>query len=116
MAQPILFPIAGVHLNTAGTGIRKRGVAPNFCGGRLRPTAGWTLSGITKDSTGAALAGCTVSLYRTTDDRLMEKVISDGSGAYRFSTIGLSETYYVVAYKPGSPDVAGTTRNDLVGA
>lgn len=74
------------------------------------------ISGITKDSTGAVLGSCSVALYRTSDDCLMERRTSDAStGAYSFSAVGLSETYYVVAYKAGVPDVAGTTVNTLIG-
>jgi hypothetical protein len=62
------------------------------------------------------LASCAVSLYRTSDDVLFEKVTSDANGAYSFSAIGLSEQYYLVAYKAGSPDVSGTTINTLVGS
>ncbi len=74
------------------------------------------ISGVTKDSTGAALAGVTVKLYRTSDDALMATTTSDGSGNYSFANVGLGEAYYVTAYKAGSPDVAGTTVNTLVGA
>jgi hypothetical protein len=73
------------------------------------------ISGVTKDGTGAILPGCSVDLLRTVDDLLMERTTSDGSGNYSFVTVGVGEQYYVVAYLAGSPDVAGTTRNDLIG-
>jgi hypothetical protein len=74
------------------------------------------ISGITKDSAGAILGSCVVTLYQTVGDKMMEKVTSDATtGAYSFSAVGLSETYYVVAYKAGVPDVAGTTINSLIG-
>lgn len=80
-----------------------------------QPSTKLFISGITKDSTGAVLANCTVTLYRTVDNVVFESVVSGASGNYSFSAIGLSETYYVVAYKAGSPDVSGTTVNTLVG-
>ena len=72
------------------------------------------ISGITKDSAGAALGGCSVHLFRTADDVEVQEDISNGGGTYSF-TVGLGQSYYVVAYKAGAPDVAGTTVNTLVG-
>lgn len=108
--QPILFGTIGQF-----HGIRNKGI-PSLLFGRMpAPTAKLQISGVTKDSTGAILAACTVTLFRTVDNVAFETVVSDGSGAYSFSAIGLSETYYVVAYKTGSPDVAGITVNTLEG-
>lgn len=110
MPQPILFTVAK---------IRSAQGVPVVWGDLPMPGApsGLHISGITKDSTGVVLGSCTVKLFRTVDDLLMETVTSDAvTGAYSFASVGLSETYYVVAYKAGSPDVAGTTVNTLVGA
>lgn len=75
------------------------------------------ISGVTKDSTGAVLGGCVVELFRTGDDVRLETVTSDPTtGAYSFSATGLAQDYFVVAYKAGAPDVAGTTVNTLAGA
>lgn len=74
----------------------------------------FTISGVTKDSSGAALGGCRVVLYRTADDSIAAQTISDGSGNYSFSASS-SLTHYVVAYKAGAPDVTGATVNTLVG-
>jgi hypothetical protein len=103
-------------MNLGRNKVQKLGMAPWMP--QMMPTIApqkLLISGITKDSTGAVLASCTVKLLRTVDDRCFETVISDVNGAYQFSAIGLSEQYYVVAYKAGSPDVAGTTVNTLVG-
>ena len=43
---------------------------------------------------------------------LLAKQTSDASGNFRFDDPGAGP-FYVVQYKPGSPDVAGTTRNTL---
>ena len=74
-----------------------------------------SISGITKDSTSTPLANCTVKLYRTSDDVEISSAISDGSGNYAFPIQALATggPYYIVAYKAGSPDVAGTTVNTL---
>src|ERR1019366_9086709 len=68
------------------------------------------ITGATLDSTGAALAACTVELFRTDTNQVQAVTISDGSGNYTFTSPG-NFNFYVVAYKAGSPDVAGTTVN-----
>lgn len=72
--------------------------------------------GVTRDSTGAVLAGCTVDLFRTSDNAFIGSATSDATGNYEFRTAGPASTYYAVAYLAGSPDVFGTTANTLVGA
>lgn len=101
----------------ARTGILQIGVPPLRFGVRPPPTYPRVLiSGVTKDSTGAALPGCTVDLYRTIDKTWQQTVVSDGSGAYAFSPVNNGNgPYYIVAYKAGAPDVAGTSVNTLLG-
>ena len=88
--------------------------------GRLHPfrspklsTTTEIISGVTKDSAGASLGSCVVQLFRTPSDTLVAEITSDASGNYSFSNPG-SGPFYVVAYKAGSPDVAGTTVNTLI--
>jgi hypothetical protein len=74
------------------------------------------IAGLTLDSFGALLANCVVHLFYTATDILRAATTSDGNGFYEFRAIGGGvEFHYVVAYKAGSPDVAGTTINTLVG-
>lgn len=80
----------------------------------LRGTT-YVISGRTLDAASAVLPSCTVKLFRTRDDLLVDQAVSDGLGGYAFS-VSAAESYYVVAYLPGSPDVSGTTLNTLVGA
>ena len=70
--------------------------------------------GVTKDSTSAPLAAVTVSLFLTSTNALLGTTVSDGSGNYDFPLFTPVGPFYVVAYKAGSPDVAGTTVNTLV--
>ena len=82
------------------------------------PDLAWStppsISGITKNSAGTALGSCTVKLYATATDLVLQTVISDPStGAYTFY-LALNIPCYVVAYKVGAPDVGGTTVNTLV--
>lgn len=71
------------------------------------------VTGATKDSTGAALGGVTVQLFRTLDDSFRSQIDSDGSGNYILYP-DVTGPFYIVAYKAGSPDVAGTTVNTLL--
>lgn len=79
------------------------------------------IAGITKNSSGAPLAGCTVKIYATATDTVRSDVtgagvqVSDANGAYSFE-MNDATTSYCRAYLPGAPDVAGTTVNTLVGS
>lgn len=80
------------------------------------PPQYFRLTGTTKDSTGAALGACTVDWFNTADDTKLGTTTSDANGLYEFRSAGQPpNAYYLVAYKVGSPDVAGTTVNTLVG-
>lgn len=70
--------------------------------------------GVTKDSAGAALGSVVVQLFRTSDDAFMGEMTSDGSGNFTFASPG-NFNCYIVAYKAGATDVAGTTINTLLG-
>jgi hypothetical protein len=74
----------------------------------------YTIRGVTKDSTGAALGACGVVLLRTADNSVAACMTSDANGNYRMDASPFV-LHRVDAYKAGSPDVAGTTVNTLVG-
>lgn len=74
----------------------------------------FTLSGITRDSNGNALASCTVMLFNTLTNICEQTIVSDASGNYSF-VVDKTQTYYEVSYKAGAPDVTGATVNTLVG-
>lgn len=81
------------------------------------PPTYFKITGTTKDSSGVALGNCTVHLFDSVTDVLIERKSSDTNGYFEFWEAGQPpHAYYVVAYKPGSPDVAGTTVNTLSGA
>jgi hypothetical protein len=90
---------------------------------RLRPfksakfsTSSLFLTGVTKDSTGTPLGSCVVQLFTTADERFIKETTSDSvTGAYSFDIL-VTGPFFIVAYKAGSPDVAGTTINTLLGA
>lgn len=78
------------------------------------PVYPYSITGVTKDSTGVALAGVTVKLYRTADDSYIQQTTSDAAGNYNMPASQILQ-HYANAYKAGSPDVAGATVNTLVG-
>jgi len=73
-----------------------------------------TISGQTQDCNGSPVAGCIVKLYATATDTLMMSTISDANGVFSF-LIPSTLQYYIVAYKAGGSDLAGTTVNTLMG-
>lgn len=89
---------------------------------RYGGTKAWKrIAGTAKDSAGAVLAGATMKPYRTADGENNKADQTEGvsgasaaDGAYQVM-VPTSDTYYLVGYKAGSPDVAGTTVNTLVG-
>lgn len=82
----------------------------------VRGAANFRITGQTLDSVGAALASCVVQLFRAGDDSIVAETTSDVIGNYSFTLPYNSGTFYVVAYKQGSPDVMGTTVNTLTAA
>ncbi len=77
------------------------------------PPAWFKVEGITRDSAGVALAGCTVKVYRSSDDLMVGSTISDANGVFSVQLASGLETYYVRYYLAGAPDVAGTSQNGL---
>lgn len=73
-----------------------------------------TITGVTKDSGGSAVAAASVKLFRTSNDELVSSTMSDGSGNYTLVATG-SGPFYATAYKAGVPDIMGTTVNTLIG-
>src|SRR5262245_6988654 len=63
--------------------------------------------GFTRESTGAILASGTVKLFRKSDDALLATGVSGSDGWYVFDNLDRTQTYYVTAYKAGSPVLAG---------
>ena len=73
----------------------------------------WLLTGVTRNSAGVALGNCTVDLFTTSDDLLRYTTTSDASGNFSFSLPSNGWRCYLVAYKAGDPDMAGTTVDTL---
>lgn len=71
------------------------------------------ICGVTRDSSGAALGICTVQVFRASDDLYLGECTSGPTGEYCASSWYASTNHYLVAYKAGAPDVAGTTVNTI---
>lgn len=113
--MPILWPLNHLAKFTNQRSSSK-GVGP-FQDFRPLPTApAIRISGVTRDSSGAALGNVSLELFRADTGTLVERLTSDGSGNYASSPVGPGILYQIDAYKSGSPDVAGTTVNTLAGA
>jgi hypothetical protein len=79
------------------------------------PERNFVISGVTKDATGTPLGGCSVLLFNAATNVLTQQAVADASGNYAF-TVDKTQRWFVVAYLPGAPDVAGTSVNTLAGA
>lgn len=69
--------------------------------------------GVTRTSTGTVLANCVIDLFETGSDLVRGRTVSGADGSFNFGNPGTGP-FYLVAYKTGSPDVAGTTVNTIL--
>ena len=72
--------------------------------------------GVSRDQYGAPLGGVTCSLFLTATKAWIMDIVSDTNGAFLLQSFYSPDTHFIVFYKSGSPDVFGTTRQNLVGA
>lgn len=77
----------------------------------------WQLSGVSRDSTGAPLAGCTCTLFRVdgADFRQEQQTVSDANGVYQFN-VAPNRPYRVTWDLAGAPVRAGISLKTLTGA
>ena len=66
-----------------------------------------------KDESGNGISGATVQGFLTSNDTFVGETTANSLGGYELGTVYPSTNHYLVAYKTGSPDVAGTTVNTL---
>jgi hypothetical protein len=79
----------------------------------LFSTDTFTISGTSRDNTGAALAGCEVRVFDGSN-AFIGQVISDGSGNWSLSVPTNSGPFWARYYLAGSPNRAGATDYFLV--
>lgn len=76
----------------------------------------YKVEGVTRNSAGAVLGGCTVVLFDADDESKVDETISDSvTGVYNFTGLSKQGSYYLRAYKSGSPNVMGTTKRTVQG-
>jgi hypothetical protein len=84
----------------------------------VQATDRFALTGVTRDGTGAALGNCRVVAFETGRigvegiEATVGETISDESGNYTLE-VSLNTSHQLIAYKAGSPDVAGITKNTI---
>lgn len=74
----------------------------------------YSLSGTTRNLRGAVLPSVDVLVFDTATEDFLGTATSDASGAYTVTLSASSTAVFAVGYLAGSPDVAGTTLNNLV--
>lgn len=86
------------------------GVMPDEGGNQSMPA----IRGFALDSVGDPVEGATIQGFVTsTDLHVGRETTSKVDGAYELRTTYPLTNHYIVAYKAGSPDIAGTTVNTL---
>lgn len=73
------------------------------------------LRGVTRDIYGSPVGGCTVDLFLTATNVLLDTLVSDPNGNFVLRTAYYPDFHKIVAHKSGAPDVDGVTVNTLIG-
>ena len=71
--------------------------------------------GVCRDSGGNTVSGAVVQGFLTATDAFVRETTADSNGRYELGTEYPSQSHYLVAYRAGAPDIAGTTVNTLQG-
>ncbi len=74
----------------------------------------YTLSGVTRNAHGATLASVTVDVFDEASETFLGTSVSDSGGNYSVTLSASSTGVFAVGYLSGTPDVAGTTLNNLI--
>lgn len=69
--------------------------------------------GVTRDAYGSPLGGVTVMLFQTSNRQYVTEVVSDAAGNFLVPVAFAATACFLVYYKAGSPDVFGTSLNNL---
>ena len=107
---------AASHFRAKTAKTAKTAVAADFTisSQSLGVKVNYFLAGVTRNfASGAVVGNCRVELMLTAGDTNIAETISDASGNFVFPNPGTGP-FYLIAYKVGAPDIAGTTVNTLV--
>lgn len=116
-----LWPRPSIQGATPGDGMMQMGQDSASANGYEPASCLWHgnqnikfILGTCLDNSSAAVANAIVQCFRTSDDLFTGQVTANTDGTYTVPTPYPSPTqHYLVAYKAGSPDIAGTTVNTL---
>jgi hypothetical protein len=107
----------GTRLSDNGDGATvQRGVSWGFFDQAAGSSSRYVFRGVTRDQYGSAVGTCSVLLYLTSTNVLIDSATSDPAGNFELATTAYPDTHYIVAHKTGSPDIDGVTPNTLIGA
>ena len=73
------------------------------------------ITGVTRNSAGTPIPNCNVFVFRTSDEALIARGVSNASGIYLLPVQNYTDNLFVVAYRADAPDIFGTTVNWLTG-
>ncbi len=106
--------VGGSGYMPVGQGLGDSGMwEPFSCDGEGTQTKRF-IRGTCVDASEVPVANATVQAFRTSDDFYAGEGVSLDDGTYYVGVEqALGVAHYLVAYKPGSPDIAGTTVNTL---
>lgn len=71
--------------------------------------------GVTRDALGTPAGNCVVKLFRTADDRLIDRTTSDPLGNFLLNTPYYPDQHYIVCHKTDGPVISGASVNTLIG-
>ncbi len=74
----------------------------------------YTVTGTTRNSRGGILPSVVVSLFTTSTEALISTTTADTNGSFAFTSLASNGPVFMVGYLSGTPDVAGTTLNNIV--
>jgi hypothetical protein len=72
----------------------------------------WQMVGVSRDCTGVAIGLVRIMLFDARDNKFIQETTSDAGGDWSMIVPSVGP-FFLVEYKEGSPDVAGTSANDL---
>ena len=66
------------------------------------------------NAVGVGVSGAVIDAFLTADDTKVSTTTADANGYYEIGTPNPGVAHYIVAYRAGSPDIAGTSVNTLI--
>lgn len=71
--------------------------------------------GVTRDSNGTPVGNCSIKLFRTSDNSLIDITNSDPQGNFLLNTPFYPDAHYIVCHKNDGPVISGASTNTLIG-